>query len=103
MTVRQRKEILETLYKDFKDYKLPAEITMQGYLTITDRGLMRKFIKRTFKTWPRTIKAMQQTYPDVFDEKKTSPPKPETPAPVVDPLAALGTASLPDVTETDNG
>lgn len=94
MTARHRKEILETLYQDFKDYNLPADITFAGYLQITGKGPMRRAIKKNYNTWPRVMKGLLMAYPDLFeDTPEVVEVKEPTPAPEVDPLAALGKAS----------
>ena len=94
MTVRQRKEILETLHSHFVEYNLPREITMEGYTTIVAQPVLRRAIKKNFSNWPRVIRALEIAYPGMFD--KVSPAT--FVEPVKDPLAALKFAKAAKVT-----
>ena len=85
MTVRQRKEVLETLHEHFVEYNLPREITMEGYTTIVAQPVLRRALKKNFNNWPRVIRALEIAYPGMFN--KVSPTT--FVEPTKDPLAAL--------------
>lgn len=101
MTVRQRKEILETIHGHFVEYNLPREISIEGYTSIVARPVLRRAIKKNFNNWPRVIRALESTYPGMFD--KVSPAT--FVEPVKDPLAALKFAKAakvtPDITDEE--
>lgn len=79
MSVRQRKEILDRLCKDFADYNLPALVTYSGYMKIVANPVLPRAIRKTYGNWARAVKAVQLARPDIFA------PKP-APAPVVEPV-----------------
>lgn len=90
MSIRQRKEILEKLHTHFVEYNLPKNITIDGYMTLVAQPILRRAIKKNFRNWPRTVRALEIAYPDLFTKQE------ELVEPDVqkadDPLAALGKA-----------
>jgi hypothetical protein len=101
MTIRQRKEVLETIHSHFVEYNLPREITIEGYTTIVAQPVLRRAIKKNFNNWPRVIRALEIAYPDMFSKVSES----TFVEPVKDPLAALKLAKAatvtPDSTDED--
>ena len=79
MSVRQKKEVLDRLCKDFSDYNLPSLVTYSGYIKIVADPVLPRAIRKTYGNWARAVKAVQLARPDIFA------PKP-APAPVVEPV-----------------
>lgn len=78
MSVRQRREILERLCKDFADYNLPAALTYSGYMALVADPVLPRAIRKTYGNWTRAVKAVQLAKPEIFAPKKPAPaPKPE--------------------------
>lgn len=103
MRARFKSELIELLYKDFKEYNIPCDVTMDSYLAISGRGIMRRAIRKSFKTWPRTLSALLSKYPELrentsnFPEVEDVQPEIEVEEKTgIDPLAALSKASTSD-------
>ena len=84
MSVRQRKEILSRLCKDFADYSLPANLTYSGYITLVADPVLPRAIRKTYGNWSRAVKAVQLAKPELFAPKKPEP----VVAPVKEPIVA---------------
>lgn len=69
MSVRQRKDILERLIKDFSDYSLPAIITYSGYIKLVANPVLPRAIRKTYGNWTRAVKAVQIAKPELFAPK----------------------------------
>jgi hypothetical protein len=76
MSVRQRKDILDRLIKDFTDYSLPAMITYSGYIKLVTDPVLPRAIRKTYGNWTRAVKAVQIAKPELFAPKAASAPKP---------------------------
>lgn len=82
MSVRQKKDILDRLIKDFTDYSLPAMITYSGYIKLVADPVLPRAIRKTYGNWTRAVKAVQIAKPELFAPKLAPAP---TPKPVVEP------------------
>tara|TARA_X000001382_G_scaffold76281_2_gene53314 strand:+ start:2346 stop:2657 length:312 start_codon:yes stop_codon:yes gene_type:complete len=93
MGVRDKRNLLETGYKHFKDYDLPLDIDQKSYINIVGRGaLPTAAVKRRFKAWKYFLVGLKTTYPDLSKPKAPPPPPPPEPKvelPKKDPLEAL--------------
>lgn len=69
MSVRQRKDILERLIKDFTEYSLPAMITYSGYIKLVADPVLPRAIRKTYGNWTRAVKAVQIAKPELFAPK----------------------------------
>ena len=69
MSVRQKREVLETLAKQFAAHKLTAAVTYSGYASIVPSPVMPRAITKTFGNWARVVKALQMAYPKIFAPK----------------------------------
>lgn len=97
MTVRQRREVLETIRDHFVEYNLPKEITLHGYMALVANPVLRRAIKKNFRNWPRVIRALEISYPEIFTQQQPAdqePSKEETPKKGLDALAALKSTSV---------
>ena len=78
MSVRQRREILNRLCKDFEEYNLPAAITYSGYMALVADPVLPRAVRKTYGNWTRAVKAVQLAKPEIFAPKKPEPvPAPE--------------------------
>lgn len=69
MSVRQRKDILERLIKDFTEYSLPAMLTYSGYIKLVANPVLPRAIRKTYGNWTRAVKAVQIAKPELFAPK----------------------------------
>lgn len=69
MSVRQRKDILERLIKDFSDYSLPAIVAYSGYIKLVANPVLPRAIRKTYGNWTRAVKAVQIARPELFAPK----------------------------------
>jgi outer membrane biosynthesis protein TonB len=84
MSVRQRREVLETLAKHFSELKLPAIVTYSGYTKVVPNPVLPRAIRKTYGNWARAVKALQLAHPEIFAPKPAPQPKP-APAPAPKP------------------
>lgn len=97
MSVRQRKEILEKVKRDFIDYDLPKGTTIDTYMRTVKAPVLRRAIRKNFRNWPRLMKSLEIFEPEAFSKAVTSE---STPKPEKDnALAAL--SSQKSTSETD--
>lgn len=96
MSVRQKKDILDRLIKDFSDYSLPAMITYSGYIKLVADPVLPRAIRKTYGNWTRAVKAVQIAKPELFAPKPAPVAKPAPapkaapkPAPIVEPAAKV--------------
>ena len=82
MSVRQRREVLDTLSEHFKVYKLPATTTYSGYMQLVSFPVLPRAIRKTYGNWSRAVKAVQLANPELFA------PAPKKVEPKVAPKAA---------------
>ena len=75
MSVRNKRTVLDIGIQHFKEFNLPLNISHKEYLGIVGRvGLSAISIKRSFKTWPIFLRALELVAPEI--RKKPEPPKP---------------------------
>lgn len=91
MSVRQKREILDRLCKDFADYNLPATLTYSGYMTLVADPVLPRAIRKTYGNWSRAVKAVQLAKPEIFAPKKPAP----APAPKPEPVVAAPKVEAP--------
>lgn len=109
-SIKQRRNAVDKIYQDIKDYSLPRGISYPAYLQIVAQPLRPQALRKTFRNWRRMTLAVQKAHPDVWDhdsaapEPVAPPPAPEpTPEPVkADPLEALRRASVTEEPEESN-
>lgn len=92
MGIRDKRNLLETAYKHFKEYDLPLDIDQKSYINIVGSGAIpTAAIKRRFKAWKYFLVGLRTTYPDLSKPKAPPPPppKPKVELPEKDPLKAL--------------
>jgi len=96
MAVRQKQAILNTAYKQFKEFELPLDIEYKNYVDIVGprQAIHPISVKRSFKSWKYILHALRLNYPELSQAPVvvSEPPAPE---PKSDPLAALSKAAVP--------
>jgi hypothetical protein len=95
MSVRQRKDILDRLIKDFTDYSLPAMITYSGYIKLVTDPVLPRAIRKTYGNWTRAVKAVQIAKPELFAPKPAPKPAVELAVEVKEVKAAVTPAPKP--------
>lgn len=85
MSVRQRREILDKLCKQFQESNLKPSITYSGYIGTVKDPVLPRAIRKTYGNWSRAVKAVQLAKPEIFAPKPAPAPKaalkPEVEAP----------------------
>lgn len=95
MSVRQRKDILDRLIKDFTDYSLPAMITYSGYIKLVTDPVLPRAIRKTYGNWTRAVKAVQIAKPELFAPKPAPRPAAEPAVEVKEVKAVVTPAPKP--------
>ena len=79
MSVRQKREILDRLTKDFKEYNLPAGLTYSAYMTIVANPEMPRTVRKLFGNWDRAVKSVQIALRNSNTKPELPPVKIEAP------------------------
>lgn len=79
MSVRQKREVLDRLTKDFKEYNLPAGITYSAYMTIVANPVMPRAVRKLFGNWDRAVKNVQIALRNSDTKPELPPVKIEAP------------------------
>lgn len=93
MSVRQRKEILDRLVKDFEEYNLPQYITYSGYSALVVNPVLPRAIRKTYGNWTRVLTAVQLSRPKAAP--KVQPVLKAETKPVEMPKAAVKPSTKP--------
>lgn len=79
MSVRQKREVLDRLVQDFKEYNLPAGISYSAYITIVANPVMPRAVRKIFGNWSRAVKSVQISLRDSATKPELPPVKIEAP------------------------
>lgn len=99
----QKRNVIDRLYKDFKDYQLEKGTTHNFYTRNVVGAIKPIVIRKVFKRWDRAVLATFKQYPDMFthDEPASAPVVKEIPKPVVSGLDALKAMKAEKVEDDD--
>ncbi len=77
VSVRQRKHVLGIMYKDFKKYKMPADVEFYKYLETADNPVGMPAIRKYFKKWGMALRQLESLYPDVYKHEEAPKVEPK--------------------------
>jgi len=95
MAVRQKKLVLDTAYKHFKEFELPLDIDYKSYMNIVGPkdAIHAISVKRSFKAWKFLTHALKLKHPELGKKPEPVPAPKPAPEPKKDPLEALSKAA----------
>ena len=95
MAVRQKKLVLDTAYKHFKEFELPLDIDYKSYMNIVGPkdAIHPISVKRSFKAWKYLTHALKLKHPELGKKPEPVPAPKPAPEPKKDPLEALSKAA----------
>jgi len=103
MAVRQKKLVLDTAYKHFKEFELPLDIDYKSYMNIVGPkdAIHAISVKRSFKAWKFLTHALKLKHPELGKKPEPVPAPKPAPEPKKDPLEALSKAAPADTKSED--